>query len=91
MTAPITPDPARVDDDEPPRAGQPAEESLHDRVFPVELEVRDPALEVDEVRLTLAEDLVGDGRVSVPGELRLGMVAHAPSAPGREPIGIASG
>jgi hypothetical protein len=47
---------------------EPSQEPSQDRLLPIQLDVRDPALGVEEIRRPLAKDLMGERRVPVLGE-----------------------
>src|SRR5215211_4170003 len=70
--------PALVEEDEAGEAGKPLHEASVARLFPVGLEVRQPAHDEDEVDVARPEHLVGDVHLARAGVANLGkLVVHA--------------
>jgi hypothetical protein len=72
-------EPAPVEDDHAREARERVQEARQRGELPVEIEVRDPAGDPDEVR-PLAENLVRDVDVAGSGVMRLGRCGHIPIA-----------
>ena len=68
--------PATVEVDQPGEPAQPTQEARVLGDFPDELDVVDPVVDEEEVDRTVADDLVGEMDVAVPGEARGGDVGH---------------
>jgi hypothetical protein len=81
------PEPAPIEDDQPREARQPAEEPLDDRKLPVEVELGDPAGDVDEVG-TVAEGLVGDLELAARGVVGLGSLGRDESEATTSTLGL---
>jgi hypothetical protein len=77
------PEAASVGDDQPPHAGEPAQEASKRGIFPRDLEVRDASLQIEQVERATADYLVGERDFAVPCVPDLGAVhQHEPSVVG---------
>src|SRR5215210_40764 len=77
---------ALVEQDQARERREPPEEARQLRLLPHELDVRDPAGNVDEIERPLAHDLVGDVDVAASGVARLGR-RHPRTANRRHAVG----